>query len=61
MLYRVIIFFSQRLEDICGSSKPEYNFLYEIVCKEVAEGMTKKPLSCKKAILWLTRCKISIF
>lgn len=45
----------QRLEDICGSGKPEYNFLYEIVRKEVAEGTAKKPLSCTKAILWLTR------
>lgn len=45
----------QRLEDICGSGRPEYIFLYEIVRKEVAEGTAKNPLSCTKAILWLTR------
>eukprot|EP00253_Pinus_taeda_P027143 PITA_27143 len=45
----------QRLEEICGSGKSEYKFLYEIVRKEVAEGTAKKPLSCTRAILWLTR------
>lgn len=45
----------QRLEEICGSGKSEYKFLYEIVRKEVAEGTAKNPLSCTRAILWLTR------
>jgi len=45
----------QRLEEICGSGKSEYKYLYEIVRKEVAEGTAKKPLSCTRAILWLTR------
>jgi len=45
----------QRLEEICGSGKSEYKFLYEIVRKEAAEGTAKKPLSCTRAILWLTR------
>ncbi|KAH9290801.1 hypothetical protein KI387_034918, partial [Taxus chinensis] len=45
----------QRLENMYESSKSEYDLLYEIVRKEVAEGVAKKPLSCTKGVLWLTR------
>ncbi|GLJ36754.1 hypothetical protein SUGI_0740280 [Cryptomeria japonica] len=45
----------QRLDDMYESSKSEYAFLYEIVRKEAAQGTAKKPLSCTKAVLWLTR------
>eukprot|EP01018_Ginkgo_biloba_P022761 Gb_12773 [translate_table: standard] len=45
----------ERLDELYGLERSEYDSLYDIVRKEAAEGTAKKPLSCTKAVLWLTR------
>eukprot|EP00252_Welwitschia_mirabilis_P025908 TRINITY_DN8268_c0_g1_i3.p1 TRINITY_DN8268_c0_g1~~TRINITY_DN8268_c0_g1_i3.p1 ORF type:complete len:209 (+),score=21.06 TRINITY_DN8268_c0_g1_i3:275-901(+) len=45
----------QRLDELNQTGKAEYRVLFEIVREEAAANTAKRPLSCSKAILWLTR------
>ncbi|CAN8268875.1 unnamed protein product [Cochlearia groenlandica] len=45
----------QRLEKMCESDPIVYSNLVEILRQEAKEGSSKKPKSCSRAILWLTR------
>ncbi|CAF2077228.1 hypothetical protein Bca4012_090137 [Brassica carinata] len=45
----------QRLEEMWESDPIMYSNLVEIVRKEANEGSSKKPKSCSRATLWLTR------
>ncbi|CAN8258573.1 unnamed protein product [Cochlearia groenlandica] len=45
----------QRLEKMWETNPLEYSNLVEIMRKESKEGLSKKPKSCSRAALWLTR------
>ncbi|KAF4359875.1 hypothetical protein F8388_001429 [Cannabis sativa] len=45
----------QRLEMVHETDSSTYSNLVEILKKEVAQGNAKKPNSCTRALLWLTR------
>ncbi|XP_020087814.1 glycolipid transfer protein 3-like isoform X1 [Ananas comosus] len=45
----------ERVEEAYAKDPSKYSNLTEILMIEVGEGTTRKPNSCTKAILWLTR------